>query len=153
MDVGIELNDYCSDTTRVFAIGEDSSRSQRIYDIVLKANKVGIKSVSTGKMCKEVDKIARGVITEADYGDYFGHALRDGLGIDVHEQPSLSALNKKMKERAVVTIEPRIYTPNLGGVRIEDVVLIKDNGCEILTTFPCYLKWRSKKRKVQNLKT
>ena len=115
MDVGIELNDYCSDTTRVFAIGEASSRSQRIYDIVLKANKVGIKSVSTGKMCKEVDKIARGVITEADYGDYFGHALGDGLGIDVHEQPSLSALNKeKLKEGAIVTIEPGIYTPNLG---------------------------------------
>ena len=137
MDVGIELNGYCSDMTRVFTIGEASSQSQEIYDIVLKANKAGIKSVSTGKMCKEVDKIARGIIAEAGYGNYFGHATGHGLGIDVHEQPSLSALNKeKLEEGAVVTIEPGIYIPNFGGVRIEDVVLVKGDGCEILTTFP-----------------
>jgi Xaa-Pro aminopeptidase len=136
-DIGVRVGGYCSDLTRVFAVGTITAQAQEIYNIVLTANQTGIAAAAAGKSGKEVDKLARDVIAAAGYKDHFGHGLGHGLGIDVHEQPRLSQLSTDiLKEGMVVTVEPGIYLPGFGGVRIEDDILISSNGCEVLTSFP-----------------
>lgn len=136
-DLGVVVDGYCSDITRTVAYGDINEKQKEIYDTVLKAELAAIEASKPGVLCSEVDLTARKVIREADYGDYFPHRLGHGLGISVHEYPSLTETNNLALEKGMVfTIEPGIYVPNVAGVRIEDDVVVTDNGLEILTKFP-----------------
>ncbi|GAB4073483.1 Xaa-Pro dipeptidase [Barrientosiimonas marina] len=134
MDYGALLNGYCSDTTRTVAVGEISSELKQIYNTVLEAQKRGVKGLKPGITGKEADAIARDYINEQGYGDYFGHSTGHGVGMDVHESPSLSSRSDmKLEPGMVVTVEPGIYIPNTGGCRIEDDIVITETGHERLT--------------------
>ncbi|MRX72271.1 M24 family metallopeptidase [Bacillus lacus] len=136
-DLGVVLDGYCSDITRTFAFGSVSEEQKEIYDTVLKAQKAALKASKPGTVLGDLDATARKVIDDAGYGEYFPHRLGHGLGINVHEYPSLAQNNKLMlKEGMVYTIEPGIYIPSIGGVRIEDDVLITKNAHETLTGYP-----------------
>lgn len=136
-DLGVIVDGYCSDITRTVAFGDINDKQQEIYDTVLKAQLAAIDASKSGVTCSEVDLTARKIISDAGYGEYFPHRLGHGLGIGVHEYPSLTETNSlKLEPGMVYTIEPGIYVPNVAGVRIEDDVLVTENGVEILTKFP-----------------
>lgn len=136
-DLGVIVDGYCSDITRTVAFGDISDQQKEIYDTVLKAQLAAIDASKPGAACSEVDLTARNIIRDAGYGEYFPHRLGHGLGIGVHEYPSLTETNPLLLESGMVyTIEPGIYVPNTAGVRIEDDVLVTANGVEILTKFP-----------------
>lgn len=136
-DLGVYLNGYASDITRTFAIGEISPELKQIYNTVLAANEAAIAAVKPGVSFGSLDRIARQVITDQGYGQYFTHRLGHGLGIDVHEYPSIHGQNEELLQKGVVfTIEPGIYLPGKGGVRIEDDVAVTDNGVRVLTSYP-----------------
>jgi len=135
VDFGTVYCHYCSDMTRTVFIGDrkPDKRLNEIYRIVLEAQSNAIDSCREGISCMELDSIARKYIADAGYGDYFGHSLGHGVGLEVHEEPHISANNKAvLKENMVVTLEPGIYIPGLGGVRIEDMVVVGKRGCENL---------------------
>jgi Xaa-Pro dipeptidase len=138
IDMGISLNGYCSDITRTFIIGEPSEEQKKIYASVLTANKQAIQAVQIGEKIGEIDIAARKVIAEQGYSCYFNNRTGHGLGIDVHEEPSIHSKNESLiKPGLLFTIEPGIYIPEIGGVRIEDNIYIKNNGeVESLTQFP-----------------
>lgn len=134
MDIGCRLNGYCSDITRMVVVGKVPGRFKKIYMIVKKAQELAIEKIRPGVKASEVDSAARDYITNKGFGKNFGHSLGHGVGMDVHEKPSISGVNDTiLKKGMVFTIEPAIYLPGFGGVRIEDMVLVTDNGCEILT--------------------
>ncbi len=134
IDMGAILNGYVSDFTRTVVIGEPTEKQKKIYNIVLEAQLETLNKVRPGMTGKEVDALARRVIEEAGYGEYFGHGLGHGLGIVVHEMPGVGMTSEMPIEPGMVfTVEPGIYLPGWGGVRIEDVVLMKEDGPEILT--------------------
>ncbi|WP_416150038.1 M24 family metallopeptidase [Salipaludibacillus sp. HK11] len=136
-DLGVVLDGYCSDITRTVAYKSISKRQQEIYETVLKAELASLKISKPGTRVGDLDKAARDIITEAGFGDYFPHRIGHGMGINVHEFPSMSHLNDAIvKAGMVYTIEPGIYIPGLGGVRIEDDVLVTSDGYETLTKFP-----------------
>ncbi|MBM7603626.1 Xaa-Pro dipeptidase [Metabacillus crassostreae] len=133
-DLGVVLDGYCSDITRTFVYKSYNEKQKEIYETVLQAQQASIESSKPGVRIGDLDVIARKVITDAGYGEYFPHRLGHGLGINVHEFPSMSHINNDvLKEGMVYTIEPGIYLPSIGGVRIEDDILITKNGHEILT--------------------
>ncbi len=135
-DLGVYYNGYASDETRTFKFGDVSEEASKIYDIVLKANTSAIKACKPGVKFSELDKIARDIISDAGYGQYFTHRLGHGLGIDVHEFPDVSSKTDDVLEEGMVfTIEPGIYKPGVAGVRIEDDILVTKNGCEVLTKY------------------
>jgi Xaa-Pro dipeptidase len=135
-DLGVVLEGYCSDITRTVAYGEINEKQKEIYDTVLKAQLSALEASKPGATCAEVDLAARNHIANAGYGDYFPHRLGHGLGISVHEYPSLTETNElKLQEGMVFTIEPGIYVPDVAGVRIEDDVVVTASGVEILTKF------------------
>ena len=137
MDFGTFYEGYCSDMTRTIVIGEASKKQKEIYNIVLKAQKKVIEEIKAGMSGKKVDAIARDIIEEAGYGDNFGHGLGHGIGVEVHEGPRASYTSDDiLKEGMIVTDEPGIYIPDWGGVRIEDDLLITENGCEVLNKSP-----------------
>lgn len=138
LDFGCVLDGYCSDMTRTIITGGVSdSRQAEIYDIVLKAQLRALEIIKADLPCSEADKAARDIIREAGYGECFGHSLGHSLGIEIHENPNLSEKSKDvLKEGNVVTVEPGIYIEGLGGVRIEDVAVITENGYINLTTAP-----------------
>ncbi|WP_027340115.1 M24 family metallopeptidase [Halonatronum saccharophilum] len=138
MDFGCVFDGYNSDMTRTVVVGEQPTEKQKeVYYAVLKAQEEAIKGIKAGMKGSEVDKIARHIIKEAGYGDYFGHGLGHGVGLDIHEGPRLSPKGDVvLEEGMVVTVEPGIYIPEFGGVRIEDIVVVKEGGCEILTQSP-----------------
>ena len=134
IDCGARIDGYCSDMTRTICLGEADSVFAKVYDVVLKAQRAAISAVSIGMSGEQADQIARAVIEQADYGQSFGHSLGHGVGLAVHEEPrlgrdSIDILNDGM----VFTIEPGIYLPGWGGVRIEDMVVLDNGKAEILT--------------------
>ena len=136
-DLGVVVDGYCSDITRTVAFGDINEEQKKIYDTVLKAQLAAIDASKPGTACSVIDLAARNIISEAGYGDFFPHRLGHGLGISVHEFPSLTETNPLvLQEGMVYTIEPGIYVPNIAGVRIEDDVYITKDGAEILTKFP-----------------
>ena len=137
IDFGCMVNGYCSDTTRTFAVGEVTEEMRKVYDTVLKAQLAGIAAAKGGAIGKEVDGAARKIIEDAGYGEYFGHSLGHSLGIEIHENPNFSQSNDKpMPVGAVASVEPGIYLPGKFGVRIEDVVILTEDGCEDITKYP-----------------
>ena len=134
-----EAGGYFSDMTRTFLMkgGRDLSRKVEVYAAVLNANMSAIKAVHHETAARVVDKTARDVIKKAGYGDYFGHGTGHGVGLDVHELPRISRFGREMiRSGMVFTVEPGIYLPGLGGVRIEDMVLVEKQGCRTLTGLP-----------------
>lgn len=138
IDMGVIKDGYCSDTTRTFVIGEPTERQKEIYQIVLQSNQAGIEAVQTDIPLKAFDIAARDVIANKGYNEYFNNRVGHGLGIEVHEEPSIHSKNEGLaKVGLVFTIEPGIYIPGYGGVRIEDTVYINEQGkTEVLTSFP-----------------
>jgi Xaa-Pro aminopeptidase len=137
MDFGAIYKGYCSDITRTVFLGEPEDKHREVYEIVLAAQRAGIKAVAPGRTGKEVDAVARNLITEAGYGDYFGHGLGHSVGLAIHEGPNLNIREERLLEPGmVITVEPGIYIQDWGGVRIEDIVLVTENGCEVLTQAP-----------------
>ncbi len=134
MDYGAVIDFYHSDMTRTVAVGEISSLQADVYNTVLEAQIAGIDAVKAGVNCKDVDAVSREIIKSKGYGDYFGHGLGHGVGVEIHELPSLNPSSKAvLAEGHVVTVEPGIYLPGKFGVRIEDMVFVTADGCENLT--------------------
>ncbi|MDD2717494.1 MAG: aminopeptidase P family protein [Candidatus Wallbacteria bacterium] len=133
MDFGIFQGHYCSDMTRTVGIGSLNRKQLEIYHVVLEAQLAAMDGIRPGMKGREAHELAGNVIARAGYGDYFGHGLGHGVGLEVHEGPRLSAMSEdELKPGMVVTVEPGIYLPGLGGVRIEDIVVIEKKGCRSL---------------------
>ena len=134
MDFGALLDGYHSDMTRTVAVGYATEEMQRVYDTVLEANRLGIAAVRAGITGMEVDRISRSFIEAQGYSGCFGHGLGHGVGLDIHEAPSLSPRGDiVLQPNMVVTIEPGVYLENKFGIRIEDMVVVTENGCKNLT--------------------
>lgn len=134
IDLGCKLNLYNSDMTRMVLLGRVRDEIKKIYAIVSAAQKRAIDKIRPGRRISEIDNAGRNYISEKGYGKFFGHSLGHGIGLDVHEEPSISGRNNDiLKPGMVFTVEPAIYLPKFGGVRIEDMVLVTDKGCDILT--------------------
>lgn len=137
MDFGCKVDGYCSDMTRTVAVGQPTEEMEKVYQIVLEAQKAGINAARAGVPGREVDAAARKVIEEAGYGQYFSHSFGHSLGIDIHEAPNASPSETRgLPEGAAVSAEPGIYIPGRFGVRIEDVMILKEGGCEVITRSP-----------------
>ncbi|HIE48358.1 TPA: aminopeptidase P family protein [Candidatus Bipolaricaulota bacterium] len=137
LDIGAKVDGYCADLTRVVALGRPAPEARAIYELVLEANRAGLEAVRAGVTGVEADRAARKLIQEAGYGDQFGHGLGHGVGLEVHEGPRLSPVSEDTLEAGmVVTVEPGVYLPGKLGVRIEDLVVVRPDGCEILSAFP-----------------
>jgi Xaa-Pro aminopeptidase len=136
VDSGARLDGYCSDCTRTFATGALPERLQEAYAVCLEAQLAGLEAVRVGATGVEADAAARRVIEEAGFGEAFGHGLGHGVGVDVHEAPRLARESSDtLVARNVVTVEPGIYLEGLGGIRIEDLVIVGEDAPEVLTGF------------------
>lgn len=134
MDFGCVYQGYCSDMTRTVAVGNPTEEMRKVYQIVLDANLRAMEGIREGVSCQEVDALARDYIRNQGYGDYFGHGLGHGVGLDIHEEPRFSPKCKVVtKENMVITDEPGIYLPGRFGVRIEDLVVVTKTGCRALS--------------------
>jgi len=136
-DMGAQLDGYCSDGTRTFATGEPGEEARRVYGIVLEAQLAALEAVKAGAKGEDVDAVARKVIDAAGHGEHFGHGLGHGVGLEVHEAPRLSLRSDDVLAAGeVVTVEPGIYLPGKLGVRIEDFVVVTDEGLRNLSSLP-----------------
>jgi Xaa-Pro aminopeptidase len=136
-DMGAKLDGYCSDGTRTFAIGEPGERAREVYETVREAQAAALEAVSAGARAEAVDKVARDLIDAAGHGKRFGHGLGHGVGLEVHEEPRVSARSEDVLEAGeVVTVEPGIYLPGELGVRIEDLVAVTAEGHRNLSGLP-----------------
>ena len=132
-DFGCVYGGYCSDMTRTVAVGQVTEEMEKVYAIVRQAQQAGLDAARAGKTGCEVDAAGRDIIEKAGYGPYFGHSLGHSLGIEVHESPSATPANDKpLPLHAVISVEPGIYLPGRFGVRIEDVVVLEEDGCRNL---------------------
>lgn len=137
LDFGAKYGGYCADMTRTIAVGEPKAEMRKIYAIVQQAQAACQDLLAPGKDCRAIDQVARDIIGEAGYGQYFGHGLGHAVGIDIHEEPRLSPKAEATLEPGMVmTVEPGIYVPGLGGVRIENSCVITDTGARSLVTAP-----------------
>ena len=134
MDFGAKVGNYCADMTRTVALGQPSEEMRRIYETVLRAQCMCEDALAAGKSCFEIDRMARDYIDARGYPGRFGHGLGHSVGIDIHEEPRLSpACQDILRAGIVITVEPGVYVPGVGGVRIENTCLVKENGSEALT--------------------
>jgi Xaa-Pro aminopeptidase len=141
IDWGAQLDGYASDCTRTYATGELDPRDREIYEVVLRAQETSLAAVRAGARGREVDAVAREIITAAGHGEHFGHGLGHGVGAEVHEGPRLSQRSDStLAAGQVVTVEPGVYVPGAVGVRIEDLAIVTDDGCEVLTGLPKHLQ-------------
>lgn len=138
IDIGVKAQGYCSDITRTFIMGEGTREQERIYETVLAANEAAIRAVRTGAPISVLDDTARQIIASRGYGEYFPHRVGHGFGMDIHEAPSIHGENGMLMEPGLLfTIEPGVYVPQIGGVRIEDDIYIASDGsARVLTSFP-----------------
>jgi Xaa-Pro aminopeptidase len=134
VDWGAQVKGYCSDITRMIYLNGLDSYFERLHEIVLQAQQSALERIRPGVTLGQIDCAARNAIKRKGYGDYFGHGLGHGVGLQVHEAPPLHPRSKVVVQPGMVfTVEPGIYIPGRGGVRIEDMVLVTENGCEVLT--------------------
>jgi Xaa-Pro aminopeptidase len=137
LDLGARVDGYCSDCTRTWATGELDDDLAQLYETVLEAQEAALAAVRPGPEGRELDAVARDLITEAGHGEHFGHGLGHGVGLDVHEAPRLARTSSARLEAGnVVTVEPGIYVPGRGGARIEDLVVVTEGGHEVLSGTP-----------------
>ncbi|HPD60510.1 MAG TPA: aminopeptidase P family protein [Thermodesulfobacteriota bacterium] len=137
IDFGIQYQGYCSDETCTMVMGTPTQKQKEIFNIVKTAHDRAIEKIKPGISSQQIDKAARGYIEKKGFAKYFGHATGHGVGLSVHEEPRISPLkNETLEEGMVFTIEPGIYLPNWGGVRIEDLIVVSRGGCELLTLVP-----------------
>lgn len=137
LDIGALVGGYCSDCTRTFATGPSEPQMMDVYEVVLRAQEAALALVRPGQDCQEVHETARRVIDDAGYGEYFNHGTGHGVGIEMHEEPRFrNGVGGTLVAGNVVTVEPGVYLPGRFGVRIEDLVLVTDDGHEVLTQFP-----------------
>jgi len=137
VDLGLKLDHYCADMTRCVFFGAPTPLYRKLYGVVLAANRKAIRAIRPGVACCDIDAVARGHIEKAGYGPFFGHSLGHGLGLEVHESPNFSPSCKALlKPGMTITVEPGIYLPGKLGIRVEDVVLVTRDGCEVLTQSP-----------------
>lgn len=139
IDMGLKLAGYCSDMTRTVVLGAPDRKTEKIIRLVRRAQRAALKTIKAGILARDADSAAREVISAAGYGKNFGHGLGHGVGLAVHEPPSLNRKHRnKLQPGMVVTVEPGIYLPGWGGVRLENMVVVEEKGCTILnqdTTF------------------
>lgn len=136
IDMGCRYKGYCSDMTRTFVMGKATERQKEIYEIVLSAEETVLQSIRPGITGFDLDKIARDIITSKGYGENFGHSLGHGVGLEVHELPRLVQLEAgkiQLEPNMIITDEPGIYISGFGGVRIEDLVVVTETGCDVLS--------------------
>ena len=139
--MGAKLDGYCSDGTRTFATGEPGEEARAVYEVVREAQAAALGAVAAGAGGEALDSVAREVIEAAGHGDRFGHGLGHGVGLEVHEAPRVSQRSEDVLEPGeVVTIEPGIYLPGELGVRIEDLVVVTEEGCRNLSGVPKELR-------------
>jgi len=140
IDMGLKLDGYCSDMTRTVVLGKPDKRTVKIIRLVRKAQRAALKTIRAGILAREADRAAREIIARAGYGKYFGHGLGHGVGLAVHESPSLNRTRRnKLQPGMVVTVEPGIYLPGWGGVRLENMVVVGEKGCTILNRDKTFL--------------
>lgn len=137
MDFGCVYQGYCSDMTRTVVVGKANDRQKELYQIVLEAQQAGISAIRAGMTGSQVDAVSRDIIKKAGYGEYFGHGLGHSVGLVIHEEPRLSPkCHEVLRENMIQTVEPGIYIPGFGGVRIEDLVCVTADGCVNYTHSP-----------------
>lgn len=138
IDLGAIVDGYCSDCTRTFATGETSQEQREVYEFVLAAQIAGLEAIAPGVTGQQVDAVSRQLISDAGHGEHFGHGLGHGVGLEIHEAPRLArtAGDQTLQAGNVVTVEPGVYIPGRLGVRIEDLVLVTEQGHERLSRFP-----------------
>lgn len=137
LDYGAVVDGYHSDMTRTVCVGQPSDEMRKVYNIVLEAQLAGLNAVKSGITGQELDKVSRDIIENAGYGDYFGHSLGHGVGMEIHEAPTASPRSEDiLPVNSIITVEPGIYLPDKFGVRIEDFAVVKENGCVNMTKAP-----------------
>ena len=142
IDWGVKYEGYCSDMTRVLALGEMPAKIRELHAVVREAYRAGIEAIKPGANLKAVDKAARDVIVEAGYGEHYQHGLGHGIGLDIHEEPRIGfRKDGELLANQVVTVEPGIYLKGIGGVRLEDDVLVTETGHEVLCDLPMDAEW------------
>jgi Xaa-Pro aminopeptidase len=137
IDMGARIDGFCSDCTRTIATGELTGGAGEVYELVRSAQEAALEAVRAGAGCRELDAVAREIIDAAGHAEHFGHGLGHGVGLEVHEEPRLAKTAEgELAAGNVVTVEPGVYVPGEFGVRIEDLVAVTDEGCEVMTGFP-----------------
>ncbi|MEN8231544.1 MAG: Xaa-Pro peptidase family protein [Thermodesulfobacteriota bacterium] len=140
IDMGLKLNGYCSDMTRTVVLGKSDKRTKEAIRLVRKAQRAALKTIKAGILAREADRAARKIIIDAGFGKCFGHGLGHGVGLAVHEPPSLNRMRRnKLQAGMVVTVEPGIYLPGWGGVRLENMVVVEEEGCTVLNQDKTFL--------------